>query len=274
MRRDYFIGFLAAVAVMLPGILLLALEVPAAFAIVTTAGAAVAVVVSLNRRWYRRLVAQGDSHAAHLSSVIGFAATSGGLPIYWSEHAIAPETLALIQHMISSLKMRSVLELGSGLSTVLLAKYFGRMSDGRILSFDDDERWAALTRATLEQEGLASIAQVRVARLVEIEAGGRRAPWYDLSALDEHEYFDLIVVDGPPAWKGDSLARLPALYKLASRLAESGVLVLDDAARSGEREIASQWQRDFPDLHFRMVQIGRGLLVASRQRAALDFLPN
>jgi hypothetical protein len=69
------------------------------------------------------------------------------------------------------------------------------------------------------------------------------------------------------------MARLPALYELRGHLSDKGMLVLDDAARAGERAIAQQWQRDFPDLHFRMVQTGRGLFVASVQKSALDLLP-
>jgi hypothetical protein len=49
--------------------------------------------------------------------------------------------------------------------------------------------------------------------------------------------------------------------------------VLDDAARQGERDIGDQWRRDFPDLHFKLVSVGRGLLVAAVQREALDLLP-
>jgi predicted O-methyltransferase YrrM len=274
MNRDYLIALLAAIAVMTPGALLLALGAPPSPALVVTAGAAVAAVVSLNRRWYRRVIRRIDTQTTHLRSVIGFAAASGDIPVFWSEHAIAPETLALIQHMIAALNMGRVLELGSGLSTVLLANSFRRAGEGRILSYDDDARWAALTQAAVEREGLAAIAEVRVAPMVDVTAGGRNAAWYDLSKLDAAERFDLIVVDGPPSWKGDSHARLPALYRLEKHLAENGVLVLDDAARPGERSIAEQWQRDFPALHFRMVDIGRGLFVASRGRAALDLLPN
>lgn len=69
------------------------------------------------------------------------------------------------------------------------------------------------------------------------------------------------------------MARLPALYVLRQHLSNNGLLVLDDAARPGERAIAQQWQRDFPDLHFRMVQTGRGLFVAAVQKSTLDFLP-
>ena len=83
----------------------------------------------------------------------------------------------------------------------------------------------------------------------------------------------MIVVDGPPSWQGDAMARLPALYQLRAHLSDRGVLVLDDAGRPGEQSVAAPWRRDFPELHFRMVRTGRGLFVASVQSSTLDLLP-
>jgi predicted O-methyltransferase YrrM len=159
------------------------------------------------------------------------------------------------------------------LSTLLIAHSFRRSGNGKVLSFDDDARWAEQTQTSLARENLEAFAEVRVAALKDVTTGGRTAPWYDLSGLDPEARFDLVIVDGPPAWKGDSLARLPALYILRRHLSEHGVLVLDDAERPGEREIARQWQRDFPDLHFRMVAVGRGLFVASVEKSTLDLFP-
>ena len=76
-----------------------------------------------------------------------------------------------------------------------------------------------------------------------------------------------------PTPSGDAQARLPALYRLRRHLSDRGLLMLDDAARSGERAIAEQWRKAFPELHFRYVPVGRGLLVASVSRDTLDLLP-
>jgi predicted O-methyltransferase YrrM len=273
MDRDLRLGALAAVAAMVPGALLVALGVSGSLAIIVTVGCGVGLVVALGRRWHRQATARTEHQTAHLRSTIGIAATAGGIPTYWTEHSITPETLTQIQQLISALGVRQVLELGSGLSTLLIAHAFRRAGGGRVLSLDDDARWAAQTTATLRREGLDGFAEVRVAPLKDVIAGGRTAPWYDLSSVGPADRFDLVIVDGPPAWKGDRLARLPALYELRKHLGENGVLVLDDAGRGGEAEIARQWQRDFPDLHFRMVGVGRGLFVASVQQFTLDLLP-
>ena len=273
MNRDLRLGALAAVAAVVPGLCLLALGISHSLAVIVTVGCGVGVVVALGRRWHGQATARAEHQTTHLRSAIGVAATASGIPTFWTEHSITPETLNQIQQLIAALGMRSVLELGSGLSTLLIANAFRRAGGGKVLSLDDDARWAAQTTATLEREGLASFAEVRVAPLRDVTSGGRTSPWYDISAIAADARFDLVIVDGPPAWKGDRLARLPALYKLRKHLSENGVLVLDDAGRGGEAEIARQWQRDFPDLHFRMVGVGRGLFVASVQKSALDLLP-
>jgi len=273
MRRDLQLAGGAAVATAVPGILLWLVGAPPAIAVVASLAVAVAAILAFARRWYRQIIARIDAQSTHLESAIGVAATSGGIALYWSGHAITPETLKLVQHLVESLDARRVLELGSGISTLMIANDFRRRGAGHVLSLDDDARWAAQTTAKLKAEKLDAFAEVRVAPLVDVEAGGRRSKWYDLSTLDTEARFDLIVVDGPPAWQGDSLARLPALYLLRRHLSETGVLVLDDAARSGETAIARQWQRDFPDLHCRMVQVGRGLFVMGADRAVLDLLP-
>ena len=272
MKRDLQLAVGAAVVTVVPGIVLWLVGAPSVPALLASLAVAVIAILALGRRWYRQVVARIDAQTVHLQSAIGIAATAD-IPVYWSAHAITPETLKLIQHLVDSLELRSVLELGSGISTLLLANDFRRRGQGRILSFDNDKRWAEQTMAKLRHEKLDGFAEVRTAPLIDVDAAGRRAKWYDLAALDKAARFDLVIVDGPPAWQGDSMARLPALYVLRQHLSNNGLLVLDDAARPGERAIAQQWQRDFPDLHFRMVQTGRGLFVAAVQKSALDFLP-
>jgi predicted O-methyltransferase YrrM len=274
MNTDYRIALLAATAIMVPGAVLVACGAPPVAAVIVTIGSATAVILTLNRRWYRRITTRLDSQTTHLRSAIGHAATAGGLPVFWSEHAITPETLAIVQDLSAALKLRRVLELGSGVSTLLLANSFRRAGEGHVLSLDDDPRWAGQTAETIKRERLDRFAEVRVAPLVPVTAGDRKSQWYDISSLAPDEHFDLIIVDGPPAWRGDALARLPALYQLRRHLSDNGMLVLDDAARGGETEVAKRWQNDFPDLHYRMVGVGRGLFVASVQQSSLDLLPS
>lgn len=273
MKREYGVALAAAGAVAVPGFVLAVLGVPAVAAVIVTIALAVAAILVFQRRYYRHIIARIDSQTVHLRGVIGQVAVAGGTPVYWSEHAFTPETLSLVQHLVAHVPYPRILELGSGVSTLLMAQSLRRAGGGRILSLDDDARWAAQTEATIAREKLGSFAHVVVAPLVRVEAGGRQSEWYDISGIEADARFDLIIVDGPPAWRGDELVRLPALYRLRPYLSDTGVLVLDDAGRGGEREVARRWRHDFPDIHFKMVNVGRGLFVASVQRATLDLLP-
>ncbi len=273
MKRDLQIGLLAAIAAIVPSLLLAALGVSVGLYLVVVVGCGTGIVVAFGRRWHRQAVTRTESQTTHLRSAIGIAATAGGIPTYWTEHSITPETLTQIQQLIAALGVRRVLELGFGPVDPADRPCVpaGRRRRGAVARrrcpLGGADRGDPGTRRTL---GLCRGPRGAVR---DITAGGRTAPWYDLSGVGAGALFDLVIVDGPPAWKGDRLARLPALYELRKHLGENGVLVLDDAGRDGEAEIARQWQRDFPDLHFRMVGVGRGLFVASVQKSTLDLLP-
>lgn len=273
MNRDLKIAAVAAAVAVAPGLVLWAAGLPTALALLASIGAAVLAMTTLARRWYRQVIDRIDAQALHLRSVVGLSGATGELQVHWTEHAITPESLALLRHLVDSLDLETVLELGSGTSTLVLANDFRRKGRGHVTSIDDDARWAGQTARKVRDHGLDGFAEVRVAPLVPVETSGRAGHWYDVSFLDEGRRFDLIFVDGPPAWRGDAQARMPALHRLRRHLSDRGVLVLDDAARSGERAIAQQWRQAFPDLHFRHVPVGRGLLVVSAVKDTLDLLP-
>src|SRR5258708_5992001 len=129
MKRDLQLAAIAALVAIVPGGLLAALGAPSSLAVIVSVGAGVAVVIALVRYWYRQIVARIDAQTVHLRSAIGVAATTGDIPTYWSDHAITPEALRLIQHLLDSLDARLVMELGSGVSTLLIAHAFRRKGD-------------------------------------------------------------------------------------------------------------------------------------------------
>src|SRR5215472_12177836 len=145
MNRDYRVGLMAALAVMIPGAIIIALGAAPSIVVVVCVGIAAAAILTLNRRWYRQIIARIDSQAANVRGAVAVTASAGGIPTFWSEHAITPEALTVIQHMIAALKVRRILELGSGMSTLLIANGLRRSGTGHILSLDDDARWAAQT---------------------------------------------------------------------------------------------------------------------------------
>ena len=165
-----------------------------------------------------------------------------------------------------------IVELGSGISTVLLARLLGQLSasgERRLAAVEHDGRWARWVVSQLVREGVGD-------HVVVVDAPLRAAlrlrgwTWYDVAAVDAGldaaiggDVIDLLVVDGPPAFAvGHSLARHPALPMLRDRLAPGATVVLDDVERPGEQEVLRRWEDEF-GLVFRREERYAGVAIAS-----------
>ena len=162
---------------------------------------------------------------------------------------------------------RLVVELGSGLSTLLIANRFKTAGNGgRLVAFEHDERWAELCRYYLLANGLDGIAEIRTVPLTRRSALGCEVPWYDLpTAPSDLDRIDLLVVDGPPA--GDprhAAARAPALEVFYPRLSPEARVFLDDTDRTGERAVVDAWVESFPEFHPRFARTLSGYCVLER----------
>ena len=160
---------------------------------------------------------------------------------------------------------REVVELGAGVSTIVLARLM-RERGGRIASVEHEPAWAALVRRELERDGLDSVATLVEAPLAPHPAALGNAPWYAPEALDAlpESGIELLLVDGPPGYgEGMALSRYPALPVLADRLAPGALVALDDAERDGEREVLQRWERELPGWNF-AVRGSSGLAIGAR----------
>ena len=155
---------------------------------------------------------------------------------------------------------RCVVELGSGTSSVLLARLLRERwpeGDHHHVTVEHDGDWARWVAEQLEREGLADRTTVLHVPLSPHPHGQAGLPWYDdeqlrfgLDAALGEEPVDLLVVDGPPADTADKvLARYPALPVVRPRLAPGATVVLDDVERPGEQEVLNRWEREF-DVRF------------------------
>lgn len=166
----------------------------------------------------------------------------GYLP--WSEGAMRPSGLVDVCNEIVLGGRRRVLELGSGVSTVVLGRLL-RSTGGSLVAVEHDERWSAWVAGRLAEEGLEATVAIIHAPLVRRPE--HALPWYAQDGVDEALDAlgapDLLIVDGPPAFDpADALARLPAVAELLERLAPDATIVLDDAQRPGERAVLQRWE--------------------------------
>lgn len=167
--------------------------------------------------------------------------------------------LTLIVDHIEAHRPRQVVEFGSGATSLVIAQALARHGGGRLLSFDQHPDFVAATADWLRSHGLH--ADMRHAALGP-PAPGWPGSWYQPDALPDS--IDLLVIDGPP-WTLHPLTRGSA-DSLFARITPGGTVILDDAARPGERLVARAWRRKWPQFTFRLVHAGtKGTLIGVRR---------
>ena len=141
----------------------------------------------------------------------------------------------------------TVVECGSGTTTLLIGGFLRRNGRGRLFSLEHDARFAESTRRQVEAAGLSDVCKVICAPLKQQAFRGEIVRWYDQSQLlGLPEAIDLLVVDGPPA--EELWARWPALEVFGERLRPSGAILVDDGRREQERRTVYRWLASRRDL--------------------------
>lgn len=195
-----------------------------------------------------------DLHAWHVLRPLLDA--GGYLP--WSTGAMRPAGLVVVANEIVHHGRTRIVECGSGVSTILLARLLRQRGAGTVAAIEHDGDWAALVDDLLRRESLTDIAEVVHAPLEGDPLWYAAAP---LEALPAE--IDLLVVDGPPAYQpGHEHRRAPALPFFAPRLVDGATVVLDDIARPGELGVLARWEAE-TDWRFRLDETA-GVAVGAR----------
>jgi Methyltransferase domain len=181
----------------------------------------------------------------------------GYLP--WTTGSMRPAGLVAVCNEIVHGARTRIVECGSGVSTVVLARLLRERGAGRLVALENDHHWATLIRGQLLREALDGIARVLDAPL------DGHPPWYAPARVAEiPDTIDLLLVDGPPAYDPDHRTRrAPALPRLEPRLVAGAAVVLDDLARTGEREVLAGWEAT-TDWRF-TVDADAGVAIGHRQ---------
>ena len=167
----------------------------------------------------------------------------------WGSGSMRPAGLVAVCNDVVLNDRRHIVELGSGVSTVMLARLFAQLGgagERPLVAVEHDARWRSWVVGQLAAEGIDADVVVVEAPLGPLADAGGLA-WYDEAAIDAAVgAIDLLVIDGPPAFEpGYGLARHRALVVLRDRLVPGATVVLDDIERAGEQEVLRRWEDEF-----------------------------
>ena len=152
--------------------------------------------------------------------------------------AASPDFLLTLAHVTRKVKPRLTVELGSGISTLVLAKSGAK----KIVSLDHSVEFGTQTREMLSSHGVRGV-DIRIHEL-ETYPGGYK--WYAKSTSKGLSKIDLLVIDGPPSSTNPD-ARYPAFEHLISLLSPKATVVLDDVYRDEERKLADAITQALPN---------------------------
>ena len=169
------------------------------------------------------------------------------LPPAGGKAASADFLKVLADHVLHA-KPEVVVECGSGLSTLVIARCLQLNGKGHVFSLEHMEQFGQQTRKELDRHGLGEWASVLDAPLDPYDFHGRKFYWYRVGALPASP-IDLLIVDGPPARTGSS-PRYPAGPVLFPRISPCGAVFIDDAGRPEELSVIADWRQEFPQLDF------------------------
>jgi hypothetical protein len=164
----------------------------------------------------------------------------------------------LVDHVLTH-KPALVVEFGAGASTLVLARALQQAGGGTLISFDQHPDFVDATRQWLADYGLEG--DIRPAPL-RPSPDGWPGLWYDHAPLPSG--VELMLIDGPP-WCIHPLTRGAAASEF-DHVAPGGTIMLDDAARPGERLVARRWRKLRPDFDFELDKSGtKGTLIGRRR---------
>lgn len=167
--------------------------------------------------------------------------------------AASPDVLLTLLELSQTSKPARILDLGSGMSTLVLAK---SAPQATIISIDNSAEFAGKTKKLLETHGVTNV-DLRVAPLSPHHSG---VDWYDLSKFEDISHIDLLFVDGPPGSKNPK-ARHPVIAECLSKLSPRAIIVIDDAGRDGEKDMAHEFAKVLPNHRLEFLSHEKGTAV-------------
>jgi predicted O-methyltransferase YrrM len=157
--------------------------------------------------------------------------------------AVSPDFTRILMTQILGGRPETILELGSGVSTIISAYCLKMNGKGKVISLEHEEKYYRISSENIKAHGLQEFAEVCYAPLKQYTINDILYSWYDLTAVTISQPIDLVTVDGPPGTLQKE-SRYPAFPLLVEFLNDNAIILVDDYIREDEKEIVKNWMND------------------------------
>jgi len=170
--------------------------------------------------------------------------------------AISPDTLNQVLRIIASYSRPTIVEFGSGQSTIAICKWLSANS-GQLISVEHDAKYSKQIELLLTTYNLGAPVRTVIAPLAKNSAGEMT---YSMDLIPEVSP-DIVFVDGPPGKGKNRMAPLQWAY---SKLAPNGVILLDDYIREDEKICIRCLLEEHPTAEVQEFQVEKGLIAVRK----------
>jgi predicted O-methyltransferase YrrM len=182
----------------------------------------------------------------------------------FDDWSITPGVAAYMWRQLQLRKPQQIVDMGSGLSTVIAAAYAAQTEGARVLSIDHDPQYAARTSQRLESLQLSHVVDLHVSPLVCHGETQGYSLTDALKPLILRAKFDFVFVDGPPSYLAHRRHSLPLV---ATNIGPEAILMLDDWYRDDEQKTWVEWRKRYKEIRdCQLVASERGLMVGYWRR--------
>lgn len=175
----------------------------------------------------------------YLCGVYSLLPNLGSLPPTrgWS---VSPDFLLKLTKVVLLERPKFILELGSGVSTLVINACIQKNGLGKLVSVDHDSKFANMCYEHLMSQTQSSNTTIVFCPLKKYILSNESWQWYNIDKLVIEDKIDLLIIDGPPRVIQDK-SRYPAIPILLDKLAKSSKIIIDDYKRNDEQEIVKLW---------------------------------
>ena len=160
----------------------------------------------------------------------------------WSGASLTPAAMRLVINDVVINQRKYVVELGSGISALFLAKLASQYGC-HFTSVEHDLNWIDIMKSILHRNKLSSHVNLLHAPLAPFK--NTNIMWYDTNCIEtiRKSLIEMLLIDGPPAHSSHNMnSRSCALPWFSNQFSKRHSVFLDDVLRQGEKGVLQQWE--------------------------------